>query len=117
VEPTNQSAINDRGDKLAIENNIDAAKRNMLSLQTEANSLKQQQRLTEDAISSLDSQRAALIQAGADPSSREVREIQKQIEQQIEISSVNDAVIDQLNSQFAGLNNNLTRLNSQYNSL
>lgn len=117
LEPTNQASMNGYGNKLSIENNIDTTKRNMLSLQSEANSLKEQQRLAEDAITSLDSQRATLIAAGADPGSREVREIQKQIEQQIDISSVNDAVIDQLNSQFTGLNSNLSRLNSQYNTL
>ena len=117
VEPTNQASVNGYGNKLSIENNIDTTKRNMLSLQNEANSLKEQRRLAEDAITSLDSQRGALIAAGADPNSREVREIQKQIEQQIDISSTNDAVIDQLNSQFAGLNSNLSRLNSQYNTL
>lgn len=114
---TNQESINSPGDMLAIENNIDKTKQNMLSLQNDINTQKQLRQAAEASVSRLDAMRNSLIQSGSSPSDPAVREIQRQIDQQIEISASNDAIIDQLNSDFAAFNNRLTNLNSQYNSL
>jgi len=117
LRTTNQESINSPGDMLAIENNIDKTKRNMASLQNDINTQTQLRQAAEAAVSRLDAVRNSLIQSGANPSDPAVKEIQRQIDQQIEISATNDAIIDQLNADFAAFNNRLTNLNTQYNSL
>lgn len=114
---TNQESINSPGDQLAIENNIDKTKQNMASLQSDINTQTQLRKAADASAARLDAMKNDLLQAGSSPSDPAVREIQRQINQQIEISATNDAVIDQLNADFSAFNNRLTNLNTQYNSL
>lgn len=114
--PTNQGSVNAAGSMASIEHNIDVTKSNMLSIQKDVAETQQAKQMADDAAASFGNQKDSLLAMGYSATDPVVIAVQKKIDQQAEISQANSAIVEQLNSQFSGLNNNLTKLNTQYNS-
>jgi hypothetical protein len=112
---TNQGSMNAAGSQASIERNIDVTKSNMMSIQRDLAQTKEAKQLADDAAATFGSQKAALLAQGLTSNSPAVVAMQQRIDQQTSISQANTAIVDQLNSQFGGLNDNLTKLNTQYN--
>lgn len=113
---TNQGSVNAAGSMAAIEHNIDVTKSNMMSIQKDIAQTNQAKQLADDAAATFSNQKADLIAQGMSPNDPAVASLQQKINQQQSISEANDAIVSQLNSQFSGLNDNLSKLNMQYNS-
>jgi hypothetical protein len=116
VGPTNQGSMNEAGSQASIERNIDVTKSNMLSIQQDISQTNEAKQLADDAAATFDNQKADLMAAGLAHNDPAVVALQQKIDQQRSISDTNSAIVNQLNSQFSGLNDNLTKLNVQYNS-
>jgi len=116
AEPTNQGSMNEAGSQASIERNIDVTKSNMLSIQRDISQTNQAKQLADDAAATFDNQKADLLAVGLAHDDPAVVALQQKIDQQRSISDNNSAIVNQLNSQFSGLNDNLTKLNTQYNS-
>lgn len=115
-EPTNQGDMNSPGNKLDVQNRIAKTEESVARHQAELDDLKADQKMVEDAISSLNIKKAALIEGGADPNSFEVRSLQMQIEQQIEISEYNDIIMDAVKKRRDSTQESLAKLTIKGNT-
>lgn len=112
VSPAVQTSINGYGSKLDLANKISLTKQKIHSLHVTNHNLKNQQQLADDAVVSLTAQKEVLVREGMSN-----REIDLQIEQQINIGNNAMEKITLVQAQIAQYTEQLEKTQYQYNSL
>lgn len=114
---SNQGSLNSPGEKLDLENNISATQFELREAEVEANQLKEQQQLTQDAVNSMINKKEELLGLGVDENDPQIKDLNSQIDQQISAGQAQDSRLNELRTHIDGLASNVDKYLTQYEGL